>query len=391
MGTLHLPRRGLILVSAAACLLLGNGGLALAMTQSEANATDDGKVTVCHATDSNINPYVPEEPAKDGDASGHADHIGPLWGPDLKDAHIVWGDIIPPFDYTDSNGGTAHFPGLNWPAGQATLEHGCMAFTNPALALTVDKTNDANGDGTFSDSEVATTAGGAVPFKVTVTNHGDAAVIIDSVVDQVAGSPVTFDCRDASNHSLVGQVLPIGGTVSCTVTLAGAAPAAGGQKVDTVTVTGHQYGDCVLTKSEVAADTCTLQTDPGNTVSASDTSTVSTPTPPTPSPTPVITVSPTPVVTVSPTPDVTVSPTPDVTVSPTPDATATASPTTNGGGTIVVPSDTPSPSESPFTGGGGTIVTLPFTGAPTGLLAGAAAALLALGVWLTYVGRRRQA
>jgi LPXTG-motif cell wall-anchored protein len=388
VGTTKPRRRGLILVGAATALLLGNTNLAMAMTQS--GPTDDGKVLVCHATDSNENPYVLEEPAKDGDVSGHGDHIGPLWGPDLKAAHIVWGDIIPAFDYPDGNGGTAHYPGLNWPAGQATLEHGCAPFVVPALALTVDKTNDANGNGTFSDAETATTAGAAVPFKVSVTNDGDAAVVIDSVVDQVGGSAVAFDCLDAASHSLVGQVVPIGATVTCTVTLAGAAPAAGGTSVDTVTVTAHQYGDCVLSQTELllraasskAADSCELQTDPGNTVTDADTSSVSTPAAPLPTPTPTITVSPTPDVTVSPTPDTTVSPTPEATVEPT----ATAEPTTGGGGTIVLPSESP----TPFTGGGGT-VTLPHTGAPTDVLLSVAAGLLALGTWLTVLGRRRKA
>jgi LPXTG-motif cell wall-anchored protein len=385
---MHLPRRGVVLASAAAVLLLGNAGLALAMTQSDANV-DPNKVTICHATDSDTNPYIVEEPAKDGDVSGHGGHVGPLWGPDLKDAHIVWGDIIPAFDYPDGNGGTAHYPGLNWPAGQATLAHGCAGFVVPALLLTVDKTNDADGNLTFTDSEVAATAGAGVPFQVTVANHGSAAVVIDSVVDKVGPTPIAFDCRDAANHSLVGQVLPVGASVTCTVTLAGAAPAAGGLTLDEVTVTGHQSGDCVLVHGEVllraassqAAATCTLQTDPGNSVSATDGSSVSTPAGPISHVTPGVTVSPT--------PDATVSPTPEGTVEPTSATSPTASPVTNGGGTVDLPGASPSP--DPFTGGGGTIVTLPHTGVPTDVLAGLAAGLMALGTWLTYAARRRSA
>ena len=361
-------RRRLLAASASTALVLLTAGAAVSAFASPASADQD-KVTICHRDDASNKPYVSNQPAKSGDLNGHADHTGPLYGPDLKSHGITWGDIIPPFDYTDPDG-THHFDGLNWPAGRATWEHDCT-FVAPTLGLTVDKTNDANGDETFSDSEAAASAGSDVTFKVTVTNTGDAPVVLDSVVDKVGADVVSLDCSD-----LVGDVLDVGESATCTATATDYAPDAGGSKTNTVTVTGHQWGDCVVTDQEelrVASvseggDTCSLQEDPGNTVSASDDSTVT-----------VAAASPSPTETTSPTPE------PTVTETPTAEPTATATETSGGGGGGTI--DSPSPSESPFTGGGGK-VDLPFTGAPVGLLAGASAALLAFGAWLTFAARR---
>ena len=46
-----------------------------------------------------------------------------------------------------------------------------MNFTNITPTITVVKTNDANGDTTYSDSESIGEPGGTVPFKVTITNN----------------------------------------------------------------------------------------------------------------------------------------------------------------------------------------------------------------------------
>lgn len=363
-------RRVLALAASTSLVILGSGAAVLA-TAGPANAVNDGKQAICHATDSNTNPYVHNEPAKSGDLNGHADHTGPLWGPDLKSHHISWGDIIPPFDYPDGQGGTAHFPGLNWPAGKATFENGCD-FVPPALHLTVVKTNDADGDQTFSDEETAATAGASVTFHVTVTNDGDAPVAIDSIVDAVGGTPIDFAC-DLGTDSLA-----VGDSADCDVTLDAYSPAASGSKTNEVTVTGHQDGDCVLgnqaelvRSTAVDAPSCALQEDPDNTVTATDTSVVDTAAEPEPSVTPTGTVS----------------PTAAATESASPEPTTTEG--TGGGGTVETPSPTPSPTET-FTGGGGK-VTLPFTGLPVALLVSTALGMLALGAWLTFVARKQRA
>ncbi len=88
------------------------------------------KVTICHRTDSESNPYVVNSPAIDSivKGEGHDGHNGPIWVSGDKANGIEWGDIIPAFSYSgvsqDIYGG--HYPGKNWTAaGQSILAHHC--------------------------------------------------------------------------------------------------------------------------------------------------------------------------------------------------------------------------------------------------------------------------
>jgi hypothetical protein len=85
----------------------------------------DHKVTICHRTNSDTNPYVviDVDIASSGHLHGGHDtqHDGAIWGPGLKDQHIEWGDIIPPYTYPEFS-----YPGQNWTAdGQAIWANGC--------------------------------------------------------------------------------------------------------------------------------------------------------------------------------------------------------------------------------------------------------------------------
>jgi uncharacterized protein DUF11/prealbumin domain-containing protein len=98
-----------------------------------ASDTNEKKVQICHATSSQTNPYVSEEPAiaNNGDLQGgHLDHKGPVF-PDAD-----WGDIIPPYTYVDENGDTQIFPGYNWtPDGQAIWQNGCKSGKDPMTPI----------------------------------------------------------------------------------------------------------------------------------------------------------------------------------------------------------------------------------------------------------------
>jgi uncharacterized repeat protein (TIGR01451 family) len=80
-------------------------------------------VRICHATNSHSDPYTSLEPAigSNGDLQGgHLNHTGPVFpAPN-------WGDIIPPYQYTDQDGNLQTFPGYNWTdGGQAIYGNGC--------------------------------------------------------------------------------------------------------------------------------------------------------------------------------------------------------------------------------------------------------------------------
>jgi hypothetical protein len=100
---------------------------------STAPLAPNAKVRICHASSSQSNPYVSEEPTvgNNGDLNGgHLNHNGPVFPkPD-------WGDIIPPYTYLDANGVEQIFPGYNWtPEGQAIWEYGCTPGRSPLTPL----------------------------------------------------------------------------------------------------------------------------------------------------------------------------------------------------------------------------------------------------------------
>jgi uncharacterized repeat protein (TIGR01451 family) len=99
-------------------------------------AQDEKKVTICHATGSEGNPFVEQSPAigNNGDLQG-----GHLSHPD---------DIIPPYDYVDANGNPQTFPGQNWtPEGQAIWQNGCRRPAPPAPLTPVLHCVEDTGDG----------------------------------------------------------------------------------------------------------------------------------------------------------------------------------------------------------------------------------------------------
>jgi hypothetical protein len=142
-------RRRRVWVAALAALAFVALGLAMSPAPASGSKPDSNgvhKVTICHRTNSNTNPYVVitvDVSAADGSlgkgGNDHTHHDGPVWNPSLKDAHIKWGDIIPPYTYNGTS-----FPGMNWPAGQAIHENGCEA--PPDDPCPTDSSVPANSD-----------------------------------------------------------------------------------------------------------------------------------------------------------------------------------------------------------------------------------------------------
>jgi Domain of unknown function DUF11 len=108
-------------------------GLSVFTLETASPAPNDEKVRICHATHGATNPYVSEEPAiaNNGDLQGgHLDHTGPIFPtPD-------WGDIIPPYTYTDENGVTRIYPGYNWSeTGQGIWQNACDIPPDPITPI----------------------------------------------------------------------------------------------------------------------------------------------------------------------------------------------------------------------------------------------------------------
>ena len=113
-------------------VLGGLGALAVGLqTAAPLSAAPPEKVRICHATSSESNPYVSNEPAigNNGDVQGgHLNHTGPVFPAEN------WGDIIPPYVYVDSDGGEQTFPGYNWsPEGQAVWQNACRPGALPLV------------------------------------------------------------------------------------------------------------------------------------------------------------------------------------------------------------------------------------------------------------------
>ena len=119
----------------AGCAVGNGGGHTTPPTTITVTATPSGggggtsqKVTLCHRTNSDHNPYVRITVSINSviKSSGHDGHNGPVYAAGMKAAHQKWGDIIPSFTYTAKTGDTASYGGKNWPAGQAIFDAGCM-------------------------------------------------------------------------------------------------------------------------------------------------------------------------------------------------------------------------------------------------------------------------
>ena len=80
-----------------------------------------------------------------------------------------------------------------------------MNFTNVTPTITVVKTNDADGDTTYTDSESIGEPGGTVPFKATIKNNSTFdSVNITTLADAVGSTPRHEWARvQAGDHSTV--------------------------------------------------------------------------------------------------------------------------------------------------------------------------------------------
>jgi hypothetical protein len=167
------------------------------------------KVTICHRTNSNTNPYVVNEPDVAGVIDGHAGHTGPVWDPTLKADHIKWGDIIPPFDYGDP-GDPTHFPGLNWSSEGQDIYYGSETHEGPAVCSTPPPVEQQFGSLSLTKDVsglpiVGTPIDGTVPTSFTAHVSCDDGHEVDVTfpITGGAGTPATIDQIEAGSQCTV--------------------------------------------------------------------------------------------------------------------------------------------------------------------------------------------
>ena len=201
-----------------------SGGLVmLAAPAATAGNNDEGpdpeanKISLCHRTDAETNPYVNRDgitPSKSGAINGHDKHDGPIWVPGFKAAHdpgTHWGDIIPPFKWYDNKGVEHNYPGMNWTAeGQAIFNRGCKLEDEtppdctdqqqyPSLAATSNEGGDEclvePDDPNIDNAECTETGDTTVP---SYSRPPDNAIIEYTDVPNATGGVITATIKSAA-------------------------------------------------------------------------------------------------------------------------------------------------------------------------------------------------
>ena len=196
------------LLRAAAALTLAVAATPLAAgVASASQGGEDHKVTLCHRTNSEHNPYVVITIDKAGVyKTGHDSHDeGGVYQAGDKARGVRWGDIIPAFDYyatpQDQKDGTvSHYDGLNTTAeGLSVLANGCEVPSAPeeqpeptgslSGSCTDDQTFVVSGTTDSDTSEAVFRL--AIPGQspVTVPSDGD----FDVTVTADAGTVITLE------------------------------------------------------------------------------------------------------------------------------------------------------------------------------------------------------
>lgn len=126
----------------------------------------------------------------------------------------------------------------------------------PSFAILVDAMNDADGDGNFTDVEIASGPSIDVRFRALISNIGSTSFEIAGVnhtYQDVSGRAQVQVCE-----KLVGLVLPAGRSVPCAFSLAGYAPPRGESVVNTITAAAFEIGNSGRGASD--SDTSTVDT-----------------------------------------------------------------------------------------------------------------------------------
>jgi hypothetical protein len=118
---------------------------------------------------------------------------------------------------------------------------GTFGSAQPSFAILVDAMNDADGDGIYTDSELAPAPGADVRFKALISNVGATGfeiVEVNHSYDSASGRVQVGVCE-----KLAGVTLSPGDSVPCVFSLAEYAPPRGQSLASTVTAAAFEMGD----------------------------------------------------------------------------------------------------------------------------------------------------
>ena len=125
---------------------------------------------------------------------------------------------------------------------QVTTPVNCL---EPGIHVRILKSNDANGDGIFTNSEEAKKDRLDVDFELVITNTGTETIQIDTLTDEF--EQTTLDLLTAKCSSLAGVTLDPGESVVCVFTLNNYSPPQGTSIDNTAEVCVHMDGDTGVT------------------------------------------------------------------------------------------------------------------------------------------------
>jgi hypothetical protein len=121
---------------------------------------------------------------------------------------------------------------LNWTS--------ILGASQPSLAILVEAVNDADGDGIYSNAEIASTPGAAVSFKALITNIGAVNFEIVNVTNSYNGG--TGAAQGTVCGELVGIMLAPGESLACAFPVPDYSPAKGQTLVNSITAAGFEVG-----------------------------------------------------------------------------------------------------------------------------------------------------
>src|SRR6266576_3828605 len=134
------------------------------MPRALATQGEPHKVTLCHRTHSETNPYVTiTVDVASVKFEGHDSHDGPIWYPGAKADGVFWGDIIPAF--TTQDGYPFDYAGKNVPEGQSWLDNDCQAPSSTPTPFPSESSTPP----TSSSSPPTTTS---TPSSTTTSSRG---------------------------------------------------------------------------------------------------------------------------------------------------------------------------------------------------------------------------